>query len=291
MSRVLTLAIIVIVFSPACRPQREKQETRLAQAVAVITVQKTTVRRTIQLLGTLEGERQVMAMSKVAGRVTEIVRPEGSTVSEGEPIAYVVNDIPGMDYKPGPVLAPVSGTVGKVYVEVGQTVAPTMPVAVVSSFSSTIKARALVSDADLRFVRTGATARVSVSAVPDTVFLGRVSRVTPMVDPLSRSATVELSIPNTARRLVPGMTASIRLLAEEKQDVVALPLGALFTDGFSRVVVIKDRVAHFRDIKTGLVGDSLVEVVTGLEPGEKVATTGKERVRDGETVNPVEVGQ
>lgn len=292
MSRILTTLTVLLAACPlACQMQKNKQQSRLAQAVAVIPVRRTTVQRTIQLLGTLEGEKQAMAMSKITGRVTAIVRPEGSPVNEGDPIAYVVNDIPGMDYKPGPVLSPISGTVGKVYVEIGQTITPATPVAVVSSFSPVIKARGLVSDADLHLVRIGAPAQVSVSAVPDTVFIGKVSRVTPMVDPLSRSATVEISIPNSGRRLTPGMTASIRLLAEEKQDVVALPLEALFTDGFTRVVVVKDKIAQFRNIKTGLVGDSLVEVITGLEPGEKVVTTGKERVRDGETVNPVEVNQ
>lgn len=286
-----SISVLTLILPLACRMQHSKQQARPVQTVAVITVQKATVRRTVQLLGTLEGEQQAMATSKVTGRVTQIVKREGSEVKEGEPIAYVINDIPGMDYKPGPVLAPISGTVGKVYVDVGQTVSPAAPVAVISNFSSMVKATALASDADMPFIKVGAPARIAVSALPDTTFVGKVSQVSPMVDPMSRSATAEISIPNPGRRLVPGMTVSVTLLAEERKDVVALPIAALFSDGSNRVVVVEEKTARYRSIVTGLVGDDMVEVTSGLNPGEKVATTGKERVREGETVNPVEAGQ
>jgi membrane fusion protein (multidrug efflux system) len=268
-----------------------KTEQRQTVSVAVVTVGRSTVTRSIQLLGTLEGEQQANAMPKFAGRVTEILKPEGSFVNAGDAIVSIVNDVPGMDYKPGPVVAPISGVVGKVYVQLGQAVSPAMPVAVVSSYASHIKVKAAVSDADLPYIRTGARARVMVSALPDSVFPGTVSRVSPMLDPMTRSATVEVLVPNASHLLVPGMSASLALTAEEKKDVVAIPTAALFTDGHSRVVVVADGVARFRDVRTGLVGDALAEVVSGLEPGERVATTGKENVKDGQAVSPVEVGQ
>ncbi len=266
-------------------------DKRPAVSVAVVTVGRNTVTRSIQLLGTLEGEQQAMAVPKFAGRVTEVLKHEGAYVSAGDPIVTIVNDVPGMDYRPGPVTAPISGVVGKVYVQVGQAVSPAMPIAAISSYSGRIKVKAVVSDADLPYIKTGARARVMVSAIPDSVFGGVVSQVSPMLDPMTRSATVEVLVPNSSRRLVPGMSASLQLTAEEKKDVVAVPISALFTDGHSRVVVVADRVARFRDIQTGLLGDELAEVVSGLEPGEKVATTGKENVKEGEAVNPVEVGQ
>jgi membrane fusion protein (multidrug efflux system) len=268
-----------------------KTEQRQTVSVAVVTVGRSTVTRSIQLLGTLEGEQQANAMPKFAGRVTEILKPEGSFVNAGDAIVSIVNDVPGMDYKPGPVVAPISGVVGKVYVQLGQVVSPATPVAVVSSYASRIKVKAAVSDADLPYIRTGARARVMVSALPDSVFPGTVSRVSPMLDPMTRSATVEVLVPNASHLLVPGMSASLALTAEEKKDVVAIPTAALFTDGHSRVVVVADGVARFRDVRTGLVGDALAEVVSGLEPGERVATTGKENVKDGQAVSPVEVGQ
>jgi len=77
---------------------------------------------------------------------------------------------------------------------------------------------------------------------------------------------------------------------EQKENVIALPLAALFTDGFTKVLVVDDKnTAHMREIKTGLVGNELVEIKQGLEISEKVVTTGKERVGDGDLVTAIEV--
>lgn len=279
----LTIAILV-----GCRPQGRGQERSL-QSVAFETVHRATVTRTVSLIGTVEGEKQATAISKIAGRVTEVARPEGSPVSADDPIVYVVNDIPGMDYKPGPVRAPVSGVVGRVYVEVGQTVAPGVPVASVADYARRVRVKVSVSDQDLRFARLGALADVSVTAFPDTTFTGKVVAVTPVLDQVSRTATVELAVDNGSRRLVPGMACGVRLILEQKPDVVALPMTALFTNGLSEVAVLDGNVARFTEIRTGLVGDLLVEIISGIQPGDKVITTGKERVKDGDEVKPVEV--
>jgi membrane fusion protein, multidrug efflux system len=293
MSRTIIASSIVLALLAGCGPMgkgRGKAEEKQAVAVAVATADTGTVIRSTNLVGTLVGEQQVTVMPKVAGRVTEIARAEGSYVKAGDPILYIVNDIPGMDYKPGPVLSPISGVVGKVNVEVGQSAAPGMPVATVASYSDRIRVRAAVSDADMPYVKTGATADVSVSAIPDQIFSGRVTQISPMVDPASRSATVEVTLPNGQHRLVPGMTASVRLVVEHREHVVAVPLSALFSTDKTRAVIIDGTTARSRPIQTGLVGDDLVEILSGIQPGDKVATVGKERVQDGETVRPVEAG-
>jgi multidrug efflux pump subunit AcrA (membrane-fusion protein) len=286
LTAVLVLATVALV---GCGPQGGARERSL-QSVAFETVRRQTVTRTIGLLGTVEGEKQATAVSKLTGRVTSIARAEGSWVGQDDPIIYVVNDIPGMDYQPGPVRAPIAGYVGRVYVEVGQTVAPGVPVAVVANYGSRVTVKARISDQDLRFVRPGAPATVSVTAFPNTIFTGRVTVVTPVLDQLSRTATVELAVDNTGRKLVPGMACGVQLTLEEKTDVIALPRTALFTNGFTKIAVLDDSVARFREITTGLVGDRLIEVSSGLEAGERVITTGKERIEDGGKVRPVEVG-
>jgi multidrug efflux pump subunit AcrA (membrane-fusion protein) len=71
--------------------------------------------------------------------------------------------------------------------------------------------------------------------------------------------------------------------------VIALPLLALFTDGFSKVLVVdNNNTARFRNITVGLVGNEMVEIKSGLNIGEKVITTGKERVGDGDVVTIAE---
>ncbi len=285
--RIACLAAVAALAATSCAPSAGGQEKKL-QSVAAATVRRQTVTRTVRLIGTVQGDRQATVMSKITGRVTEVVRAEGSSVSQGDPIVYIQNDLPGMDYKPGPVTAPVSGVVGKVHVDVGQTVAPGMPVATVADYSVRVRVRASVSDADLRFVRAGAAGRVTVSAFPDTSFAARVARVTPVLDQLSRSATVELVADNAGRRLVPGMACAVELVLEERADVVALPRSALFNSGTGQVAVLEGDTARFRPVVLGLAGDDAVEVISGVAEGERVITTGKERVEDGGAVRVVE---
>jgi multidrug efflux pump subunit AcrA (membrane-fusion protein) len=107
---------------------------------------------------------------------------------------------------------------------------------------------------------------------------------------MSRSATVEVTLPNSQHKLVPGMTAGVRLVVERREHVVAVPLGALFATDRTKAVTVDGTTTHFRTIQVGLVGDANAEVISGINPGDKVATTGKERVQDGETIRPVEAG-
>lgn len=288
----LVIGLVVLVGLVNCGGRRKKEDKRIAHTVAIVRVTRTTVNRTIDLFGTIYGEFQVSVTSKIVGRVTEIVKPEGSKVNENDTILYVLNDIPGMDYKPGPVLSPISGTVGKIYVEVGQAVAPTMPVATIAKYSEKVKVKAPISDQDLAYVKIGAKALVSVSAIPNEKFEGKVTNVSNVVDQMSGSATVEITIPNYDKKLIPGMTCSINLLLEQKENVIALPLAALFTDGFTKVLTVdNNNIAHFREIKVGLIGNELVEIKSGLDTSEKVITTGKERVNEGDVVTAIEVTQ
>ncbi len=283
----LTVLVALLAVVAGCGPRREAR-ARSLQTVAYETVKQQTMTRTVKLLGTVQGEQQATALSKIAGRVTEVVKPEGSYVNEGEPIAFVVNDVPGMDYKPGPVTAPVSGYVGKVYVEPGQSVGPGVPVATVASYTDRVRVRVNASDQDLRFIRPGARGEVSVAAFPDTLFIGTVSRITPVLDQVSRTATVELSVDNRRRQLLPGMACAVRLVLEQRDSALVVPLTALFTNGLSKIAVLDGNRARFREIRVGLVGDRSAEVISGVAPGEKVITTGKERIKDGDEVKPVE---
>ncbi|MEO0098029.1 MAG: efflux RND transporter periplasmic adaptor subunit [candidate division WOR-3 bacterium] len=278
--KILFLFSLLFLFS--CGKRGEKVgRGEFIPTVAVTVVEKRKVTRTLQLFGTISGEEQVMVFSKITGRVTEIRKREGSEVKEGEAIVYVLNDIPGMDYKPGPVPSPISGVVGKIYVEVGQQVGPTTPIANVANYSQRVKIKAPLSDQDLKFVKKSAPARISLSAYPDTAFEGWVSNVSPILDPISRTATVEITIPNKNKKLIPGMAAKIVLVLEEKENALALPRNAIFFEEKNKVFVVEDEVAHLKEVAVGLIGDELVEITSGLREGEKVVTLGKERLKDG----------
>jgi len=287
LNRKETILFFLLLLLFQCAKREEKREEVLP-TVMVVPVKLDKVVRTLTLFGTISGEEQVTVFSKITGRVTEIKKPEGSVVQEGEAIVYVLNDVPGMDYKPGPVPSPISGVVGKVYVEVGQTVGPQTPIANVANYSEWVKVKAPISDQDLLFVKKNSRAIVTLTAYPDRTFEGKVTNISPILDPFTRTATVEVTLPNPERKLLPGMACAIKLVLEEKDGVIALPLNAVFLEGEKRVFVVENETAHLRKVEVGLIGDELVEISSGLKAGEKVITIGKERVKDGGKVRVVE---
>jgi multidrug efflux pump subunit AcrA (membrane-fusion protein) len=289
---ILNISLFLIMTAINCGGRSKKDDKRIAHTVAVVTVEQQTVSRSIDLFGLVYGEQQVTVTPKIIGKVVRIVNPEGSKVNEGDTILYILNDTPGTDYQPGPVLAPINGTIGKIYTDIGQTVAPSIPVATIACFSENVKVKAPISDLDLPYVKRGTSAKVSVTAISNGDFEGVVTSFSSVLDQMSGSATVEITIPNKDKKLIPGMACNVNLLLEQKQDVMALPLVAIFTDGFSKVLIVDDKnIAHTREIKVGLVGNELVEIKSGLNISERVITIGKERVGDGDEVTVVEVKQ
>lgn len=285
----IKIGILISFLSISCQNKKGKNiETRINQTVAVITVGRHIVNRSVELFGSVYGDLQVTVSPKIAGRVLQIVKSEGSTISQNDTILFVLNDIPGMDYRPGPVLSPISGVVGKIYVEVGQAVSPMTTVATIANYSNNVRVKAPISDQDLPYVKKGANAEISITALPGMIFQGRVTNVSTVVDQMSGSATVEITIPNIDHKLIPGMAASAKLTLEQKNDVIALPTAALFTDGSQKVLVVENGIAHMKDIKLGLIGNEYAEVLIGLAGSEKVVTIGKERVSDGDKVNMIE---
>src|SRR5690606_28765954 len=108
----------------------------------------------------------------------------------------------------------------------------------------------------------------------------------PVFDPATRTATMEIEVPNPGFRLKPGMYARVRLTAEQKPDALTVNRAAVVDlQGRRGVYVIDDEnVAHFQTVETGLTDGDRVEIVSGLNEGTRVVTTGALAIRDGERV-------
>ena len=126
---------------------------------------------------------------------------------------------------------------------------------------------------------------VEVDAFPGEQFTGRVSRVAPVFDPATRTATMEIEIPNPGFRLKPGMYARVRLMADRKPNALTVPRNAVVDIGGKRgVYLIDGDVARFQAVQTGLSDGERMEVLDGLQEGPRLVTTGALALRDGDRV-------
>ena len=179
------------------------------------------------------------------------------------------------------VRAPISGVVVSRTAGVGQYIANAASGSTTSLFSisdlSTVWLVANVREADAGEMRLGAPISAQTLAFPDRLFQGRVRYVAPVVDPNTRRLTVRAEIANPEGLLRPQMFAQVSVGAGPTEQAPAVPEDAVLYEGdTARVWVVQPNAKSLasREVKTGRVRAGLVEILSGLKPGERVVSGG-----------------
>lgn len=200
------------------------------------------------------------------------------------------------------ILSPIDGIVTKKFVEVGGVIAnidtrspgqaaQSTPIAEVADAAST-EFHADVDQADVSKLRVGQPATLQIDAVPGEVFqvVTREIAVASSPDPSGRVRySVKLGIGSGERRLKVGMTGNVRFSIAKKSGALALPLSVILQQGDEEIVyVLEDGKAIMKKVKTGLQGEDLVEVVSGLNPQDLVIDQGRTKLKNGRRVELVD---
>ena len=200
------------------------------------------------------------------------------------------------------IVSPVDGFVGKRFLDPGAFASTNAPIASVVDISRVRMVANLV-ERDVRRVPAGTPAQVEVDAYPGETFTGRVSRVAPVFDPATRTAEMEIEVPNPGFRLKPGMYARVQLTVDTRASALTVPRAALVTlDGKNGVFIgvastgpqpaargsglAGEMTAKFLPVETGIRDGEYVEVASGLEEGARVITTGAGALKDGDRIVP-----
>jgi HlyD family secretion protein len=183
------------------------------------------------------------------------------------------------------ITSPVTGFVGKRALDPGAWVTPN------SSFISVVditvvRLVANVVEKDLRRIEEGMKADVAVDAFPGEKFEGRIAHVAPVLDPATRTAQIEVEIPNPSFRLKPGMYAKVDFVVEHKENTLVVPANAIVDVDGKKGVFLPDEgdIARFKPVTIGMSQPELVEVVDGLPEGTRVVTTGAAALREGDRI-------
>ena len=180
------------------------------------------------------------------------------------------------------ISAPWSGLVSKVHVAVGDLVAPRTLLLELFDPKSVVL-RFAVPESHAARVRLGASIELSFDAFPNRTFQTKVTRVYPEIDRVTHTRFVESNVPNDVE-VVPGMFARLRLTLDTVQDAITVPRLALLERRKSGTVVVlidESQSVHVKPVRIGVQHEQLVQVVEGVEPGQRVAIAGHTRLRDG----------
>ena len=138
---------------------------------------------------------------------------------------------------------------------------------------------------DVARVRPGLDGRVRHYAWDNRTFEGKVLRLAPCLDPVTRALRTEVLVDNREGLLRPGMFVEVTMIAERRTDVPVVLRDAVTERGGRKVVfVVKGQKVERRDVVLGLGDDEIIEVREGVEPGERVVVRGLETLTDQQRV-------
>jgi membrane fusion protein, multidrug efflux system len=223
------------------------------------------------------------------------------------------------------IASPVNGFIGKRYLDPGAAVSPNAPVASVVAIE-TVRMVANVVEKDVKRLNVGMAAEVEVDAFPGEKFVGRVARIAPVFDPQTRTAEMEIEVPNGRYRLKPGMYARVDLTVDSRQNALTVPSNAVVDlEGKTGVFVAGPAAgseqaagqsgqapsngsgqaqpasnpppqgagamtAKFHPVQTGIRDGQQVEITSGLDDGARVITTGATALKDGDRIVAANTG-
>jgi RND family efflux transporter MFP subunit len=179
------------------------------------------------------------------------------------------------------VRAPFAGLVAQKMVSTGDYVTRGMKVAEVVRITP-LRVELTVPEQFVASVNVGQPVSFSVDAFQGRTFLGKVRYVSPSLRADQRALTIEAVVPNSNAELKPGMFATAKIEQNKKEPAVLVPAAAVrVVAGTARVFVVTGDRAEERIVTTGQALDPLVEIVTGLKNGERIATENVGQLVDG----------
>ena len=186
------------------------------------------------------------------------------------------------------VRAGISGTINKRMVEPGAVVSPGTPLFEIVNINS-LKLAVLVDESQVGRIQIGQQVDINVNVLPDETFTGRISFIAPKSD-ASLNFPVEVEVANNGQ-LKAGMYATALFKTNygaENQNMLTVPAEA-FVNGVSsgQLFIVQNGVAKLVKVQTGKVYGNKVQIISGLNGGEQVITSGQINLENGSKINIV----
>jgi len=290
MKKVILLVVLIIVVGLIAfriiqrfMPKKEKITVEIPTEVVVQNVTRGNIAKTISFTGNISGKEQVNVHPiEETGRLIKYLVKEGDRVSKGAVIALVDRSIKGLEFQPARITSPISGVVGMLFLDPGAMVSPQISVAMIANMDA-VKVEIAVVEKDISHIKKGQKAKIRVDAYPDEIFTGILEELSPVINPMSRTAKCEIHIKNPGHRLRPGMYAKVSLIIDEHKDVIVVPQKAVLERNGEKLVFLSegDSLARERKVEIGFDDEEKFEIVSGLKEGEAIIVLGNYGLIDG----------
>jgi len=192
------------------------------------------------------------------------------------------------------IRAPFAGRLGLRLVNLGQVLKEGEPIVSLAALDS-IYVNFLIPQQQLGRIRPGLPVRVTTDALPGQKIEGKITAIHPEVDPATRNIRLQATLANPGKNLKPGMFANVAVIMPAKEKVLVIPAPAILYAPYGDSVFV---VEEQKNEKTGQPGKivrqqfvrldkkrgDFVVVVSGLQEGETIVSTGVFKLRNGQSV-------
>jgi len=186
------------------------------------------------------------------------------------------------------VVAPISGTVTDVFVELGQTVMTGTPLVRVAQLDR-VETEINVAETEIAMLKTGQEAIIGIQSYPGRKFTGSVSEISLSTNPSTRTFRVKVEIPNEDGILKPGMFSDVDLVVGRAENAVSIPADALIKEngGFVVFVVQNDTTVKKVQVTPKLADGEYIEIPDGIAQDDVIVIEGQNMLTDGAKIKIV----
>jgi len=189
------------------------------------------------------------------------------------------------------IIAPFDGRLGLRQVSEGAIVSPTTVMTTLYQ-NNPLKLEFSVPEKYRNQIKIGDNVTFTVAELPDHPYAGKVYAINPGIDPQTRTVTMRARVDNKSGLLSPGGFANVHIDLREIPDALMIPAESLIpTTQDAQVVLCKDGKADFVAVKTGIRTENKVQILSGIQAGDTVITTGIMQASQGVPLNIRQVGQ
>ena len=259
-----------------------------ATAVRTVVAKNQTLTDFVYTNGEIETQKSIEVFPSIGGKVVEMRVSLGSSVNQGDVIAYIDPSEPGSYYAKSPVLAPISGSIITSPVKIGQKVSINSVITKIGDINN-LQITAKVPERYVADIVIGQKAEITLQAYGQEKFIASVVRISPVVDPATRTKEIILNFDQNYEKVNAGMFARVKLFTIDYAGYPVIQQDAFVenSDDYYLYVVKEDSTVNKRKITRGKNIDGYSQVLDGLSDGEVVVVEGMLSLYEGAKVRDI----
>lgn len=288
----IILATALVVVNPfqylkslAPEAVAETSTEQVAVPVRVLQTATSTLQNTIRTNGSVIDPSSLDVYPEVTGTLRTLTVSVGQRVEKDQVIATIDPSRPGVVYKEVAVKAPAAGTVLALPFVVGAGVSMQAPLVRIGMLEN-LEVVTDIAERHIGSVTIGTKAELIFKAYPNETFPAVVSRLSPVLNPGSRTLEIGLTFEDAEGKIKSGMFPTITLFTEHLESVIAIPRSALLYSGNQAYLYLVDEAnaAHRVNVEVGLQVEDMIEIKEGLNVGDLLVTEGQSLLTEGTLV-------